>query len=166
MKKVAFALAGMSILALAIYSYFKNQAKKLLDYDWKISAIRVKKFSLNELFLDVTFLFISKADLEAKIERLYLDLYLEDKNVGYIQEDKPFIIPARGSASVPLSISINPQYVFKNIIDISLGVGAKKDVKFKLRGFAKIKSGFITTTIPIEYETTIKEYLGVLPPKK
>lgn len=166
MRKALLAIAGLSVLGVGVYAYFKYQAKKLLDFTWKIQSFNIKKLTLNELLIDVTFLFTSKADLEAQINRIYLDLYLENVNVGYVQEVKSFIIPARGSSSVPITISVNPQRVFKNLIDISLGIGQKKDVKFKMKGFATIKSGFVSTTVPIDYETTIKEYLGLLPPKK
>jgi tRNA A-37 threonylcarbamoyl transferase component Bud32 len=53
---------------------------------------------------------------------------------------------------------------FKNIIDFTLNIGKNKDVRFKMDGFASIKSGFISTTLPIKYETTLKEYLKGLTP--
>ena len=161
MKKVLFILGGLGVLGYGLYRYFKTQADILKDFTWKISGFRIRKLTRDELNIDVTFLFTSQADLEAKVNRLYLDLYLQGVNVGFISQDKGFVIPARGSSSIPLNISINPQYVLKNIIGITLGIGQIKDVKFKMDGFANIKSGFISTTLPIKYETTIKEYMGI-----
>jgi len=151
---------------LGLYTYFKTQTKKLLEFDWKVSGIRVTNFSLNELAIDITFLFTSKADIEAKINRIYLDLYLQGKNVGYVSEVKPFILPARGSANIPVHVSVSPQDILRNIIDLTLGVGKQKDVMFKLKGFANVSSGFISTTLPIEYETSLKQYLSSITPIK
>lgn len=164
MKKVLLAVGGLSLLGFGLYKYFKTQADLLSKFSWKIQGFKIRKFSFQELAIDVTFLFTSVADLEAKVQKLYLDLYLEGKNVGYIMEEKEFIIPAKGSSSIPIFVSINPQAIFKNIIDFTLNIGKNKDVRFKMDGFASIKSGFISTTLPIKYETTLKEYLKGLTP--
>jgi LEA14-like dessication related protein len=166
MKKALLILGGLGVLGFGLYKYFTYQVKKLLDFEWKISGFKVNKFSLAELNLVVTIKFTSKADVEAKVEKLYFDLYLMNVRVGYVSEDKSFIIPSRGTTDIPLNISINPQIIFKNIIDVTSGIGKNKDVMFKFDGFAKIKSGIVSTTLPITYETSIKEYLGYITPKK
>ena len=164
MKKTYLAISGISILALAFYGYYKYQLKKLQDFEWKIKSFNLRKFSLNELLLDVTFLFTNKSDVEATIKKVYIDLYVQGINVGYIQEVKGFVLPARGTSSVPLTFSVNPQAIFKNVISIISGAGANKDLQFTLKGYANIKSGFVSTTIPIDYTTTVKEYLGIIKP--
>jgi len=164
MKKILLAVSGLSLLGFGLYKYFKTQADLLSKFSWKIQGFKIRKFSFEELAIDVTFLFTSVADLEAKVQKLYLDLYLEGKNVGYIMDEKEFIIPAHGSSSIPIFISINPQAIFKNIIDFALNVTKNKDVKFKIDGFASIKSSFVKTTLPIKYEKSLKEYLkGITP---
>lgn len=163
MKKALLYLGGISVLGYGLYKYFKTQSEILMNYDFKILGITVKKITLANLSMDLKIRFISKSDIEAKVNNIYLDLYLEDKNVGYIKEENPFIIPANGSSDITLFISINPQYVLKNITDILLGVGKSRDIKFKVDGFASIKSGFFKATLPIKYETSLKEYLKVIP---
>lgn len=165
MRKILLIAGGLGLLGYGVYRYFKRQAEILSQFSWKIVSFKIKKFSLTEMSLDVVFMFTSQADIEATINKMYFDLFLEDVNVGFVKEEKSFIIPAKGSTTIPLIVSINPQYVLKNLINVSLGVAKKKDVKFKMSGYVNIKSGFISTTIPVEYETTIKEYLGLIPTK-
>lgn len=160
MKKTLLVIGGLSLLGYGLYRYLKQQAFLLSKYTWKVSRIDNVKFNINELSMDITFLFSSTADIEAKINRLYLDIFLNDKNVGYVTETKVFIIPARGQSLVPIRISVNPKSVLQNIIGFGLGVAKDKDIKFKFDGFADIKSGFVKTTLPIKYESTIKEYLA------
>jgi LEA14-like dessication related protein len=166
MKKALLIIGGLGVLGFGLYKYFTYQAKKLLDFDWSLSGIKINKFSLTELNLVLTIRLTSKADIEAKVEKLYLDLYLMGVRVGYVNEDKPFVIPSRGSSDIPLNISISPQIIFKNIIDVTSGIGKNKDVMFKFDGFANIKSGFVSTTLPIKYETSIKKYLANITPNK
>jgi hypothetical protein len=166
MKKTLLILGGLGVLGFGLYKYYKYQFKKLMDFEWAFSGIKIKKFSLSELNLVLTIRFTNKADVEAKVEKLYLDLFLMGVKVGYLAEDRPFILPARGTTDIPLDISINPQIIFKNIIDVTSGIGKNKDVMFKFDGFANIKSGFVSTTLPIKYETSIKQYLGYITPTK
>jgi LEA14-like dessication related protein len=165
MKKALLIIGGLGLLGFGLYKYFKKQVDLISQFTWKIVSVKNVKISLSEFSMDITFLFTSIADLEAKIEKLYLDLYLQNTNVGFISDDRGFVIPAKGTSLVPLHISINPQSIFKNLIDVTLGVGREKDVRFKFSGFAKIKSGFLSTTLPIKYETSIREYLKGITPK-
>jgi hypothetical protein len=163
MKKALLFIAGLGVLSTGVYLYFKKQMDLISKFTWKISSFKVNKISLTNLDINLNIRFTSVADLEAKVNRVYLDLFLEGKNVGYVTQTESFIIPAHGSSDVPINISINPQSILKNITDIVLGVTKDKDVKFKVKGFADVKSGFFSTTLPIEYETSIKEYLKKVP---
>jgi LEA14-like dessication related protein len=165
MKKGLLILGGIGLLGFGLWRYFKKQAEILKDFTWKISGFAIRSFTLNELSIDVTFLFSSSADIEATINRMYLDLYLDGKNVGFVSETKSFIIPAHGSTNIPLHLSVNPQSIFKNIIDVTLGVYKSKDLRFRLKGFVNLKSGILSTTIPVDYETSIQEYLKGIQPK-
>jgi hypothetical protein len=165
MKKALLILGSVGLLGYGLYRYFKTQADILKNFTWKISGFKIIRFNANELAIDLTFLFSSSADLEATINKLYLDLYLDGKNVGFITESKKFIIPAHGSTNIPLHISVSPQIIFKNLIDLTLGAYKNKDLRFKLSGYVNVKSGILSTTIPVEYETSIKEYLRGIQPK-
>jgi len=165
MKKALLILGSLGLLGYGIYRYFSTQADILKNFTWKISGFKIIRFNLKELAIDVTFLFSSSADIEATINKLYLDLYLDGKNVGFITESKKFIIPAKGSTNIPLHISVNPQVIFKNIIDVTLGAFKNKDLRFRLNGYVNVKSGILSTTIPVDYETSIKEYLSGIQPK-
>jgi hypothetical protein len=159
MKKALLLLAGLGVLSTGFYLYFKKQMDLISKFTWKISGFKINKISFSNLDINLNIKFTSVADLEAKINRVYLDLFLEGKNVGYVTETKAFIIAAKGTTDVPINISINPQYIFKNITDIILGVAKDKDINFKIKGFAEVKSGFFGATIPIKFETSLKEYL-------
>ena len=82
----------------------------------------------------------------------------------YVSEEKSFVIPAKGSSTIPLFISLNPKSIINNLIELSLGVGKNRDIKLTLSGYAKVESGFFKTTLPIKYETSVKEYLAYLKP--
>jgi len=163
MKKLLLALGGLGLLGTGLYLYLKKQSDLLSQFDYKIAGVKIKRITLVELSFDVILLFTNKSAIEAKVNRIYVDLFLEGKNVGYVTQSASFIIPANGSSNIPLSVSINPQSVLLNITDILLGTASKKDMNFSMKGFANIKSGFVSITMPIEYQTSLKEYLKGVP---
>jgi hypothetical protein len=87
MKKALLIIGGLSVLGFGIYKYFKTQADLLLQFTWDFKGFKIKKFSLSEIALDLSIVFRSKANIEAKITKLYLDAFLDGKNVGYVSED-------------------------------------------------------------------------------
>jgi LEA14-like dessication related protein len=159
MKKALLLFGGLGLLGYGLYRYFKTQAELLQQFDWKISGFKIINVTLNELSLNINFLFTSKADIEATIEKMYFDLFLEGTNVGFVTENKSFILPAHGSTTIPVHVSINPQSVFKNVIDLAVAISKKLDFKFKLKGYVSVKSGLIHTTLPVEYEASLKQFM-------
>jgi len=157
MKKALLIFGGLSLLGYGLYRYFKTQTEKLLDFEWKISSIKVLESSLSKVVLQVNFIFTSDSDIEAEIKKIYLDGYVQGKRVGSIIETKSFIIPAHGSSNVPLLITLDLTSVISNIASILLETIKEKDVAIKLVGNAEIKSGFVDTVLPIEYESTVKK---------
>lgn len=157
MKKAIIIISGLGLLGYGFYKYISNQKKLLSEFDWKISGFKIIRFSLTELLVDVEFLFTSKSNVEAEVNKLYLDLFLNGQNVGYVEENKSFIIPAKGSSKIPIRLSVNPQLIAKNLVDVILGSLSKKDVIFSLKGYVGIKSGFVKTTLPLEYQKSIKD---------
>jgi hypothetical protein len=161
MKKALLWVGGLSVLGYGLYRYFKYQLNQLLKYTWKLETVKNIKFGKDNISWNFSILFTSQSDIEAEIEKLYLDLYLGGANVGFVEQQKGFIIPARGSSSIPLFTSINPKAILGNAINFALEFSRYKDMKFTIDGYAKIKSGFLRTTLPIKYETTVREYFGL-----
>jgi LEA14-like dessication related protein len=161
MKKTLLYLAGFGLLGGALYMYFKKQAELLLQYKVDIVGVKFGKITANSVDMIISVKFTSIADLEAKVNKMYLDVAVEGANVGYVTNDKTFIIPAKGFSYIDLNITFNPKLILGNVVDIALGVKKNKDINVDLNGFANVSSGLLSTTIPIKYHTTIKEYFGI-----
>jgi LEA14-like dessication related protein len=161
MKKALLYLGGFGLLGGALYMYFKKQADLLLQYKVDIVGVKFGKVTANSVDMVISVKFTSIADLEAKVNKMYLDVAVEGANVGYVTNDKTFIIPAKGFSYIDLNITFNPKLILGNVVDIVIGVKKNKDINVDLNGFANVSSGILSTTIPIKYHTTIKQYFGI-----
>jgi len=158
-KKTLLYVGGISILAYAIYRYIKVQTGLLQDFTYKIIGFQIQKFNKDQLSFTVKIRFTNKSSIEATVNKLYTDVFLDGKNIGYITEVRQFIIPAKGSSDIDLYFQIQPKDILVNAVDLLLGLAKNKDFILSLRGTAKVSSGFITTTIPVVYDTSLKQYL-------
>lgn len=152
-------IGGIVGVGYAIYRYFKKQIGLITNYDYKIIGVRIKKLTKNEVVFDIKTRFFNKSKIEATINKIYLNVLVEGYDVGYITENKPFIIPSEGSSDIDLQISANPQFVLKNALGILLGGVKRKDLKFTIDGYANIKSGFISTTLPVKFSDIVSAYI-------
>jgi hypothetical protein len=149
-------LGGLGAFVYAFYAYANRQAKLLEDFTWKLMGVNFDSYSLQAVKGKVEILFTSKSDVEVQIQKFVMTFYFNGAEVGYIEDTTPFIIPARGTAPINFSFTLNPQLVFGNITNIINYALQKEDASVSLRGFASIKSGFVSATLPITYDSTIK----------
>lgn len=153
-------LSGVALFGFALYNYARRQAMLLENYTYKIVDFNLSTFDLKKIKGTISVMFGSQADIEVVVEQFYLDFYFNGKKVGYIEDTTPFVIPAKGSTVIPFNFTLNPQLVIGNAVDIvSYGL-RQKDAAISVRGYGKLKSGFVKATLPISYDTTIKEILA------
>jgi hypothetical protein len=160
MKKLLLYGAGLGVLGFAVYRYFILQQQLLNKFSYRVVAFNFAKITLEEMTVSLRIKFISDADLEAKIESVFLDVYVEGNPVGYISNDNPFVVPAHGSSYIDLTFSFSPKLILRNVLNVALAGFGTKDIKFSVDGYAKVKSGWLSTTLPVKYSTSLKEKLA------
>lgn len=158
LKNIAI-VGGVGAIIFAIYSFYKRQFNLLRQYEYKIIGVKIKKIAVNEVVFDIKYRFFNKSKIEAVVNKIFLKVMVEGVEVGYITENKSFIIPAQGSSDIELQVIGNPKLLLKNILNISLGGFKRKDLNFTMDGYANIRSGFVSTTLPIKYSDVVSAYL-------
>jgi LEA14-like dessication related protein len=161
MKKSLLYIGGVGLLGGLLIWYFKKQANLLLQYKVDIVGVKFNTISTKNVNMVISCKLTNMSDIEVQVNKMYMDVAIEGKNAGYVINEKVFAIPARGHNYIDLNIAFNPKLILTNILGIGLGVAQNKDVKIDFNGYANIKSGFLSTTLPIKYSTTIREYFNL-----
>ena len=157
--KTVLIVGGVGAVLYAIYRFYMKQIGLLENYDYKIIGAKIKKISGNQLQFDTKVRFFNKSKIEVDINKIYLDIYLEDTLTGFVVENQPFVIAANGSSDIDLQMTFNPQTVLKSLASILLSGIRQKDLNFTMKGYANIRSGIISTTLPITYSDKVSAYL-------
>lgn len=150
---------GVAAFGFALYTYAKKQASLLQNYQYKIQDFTIDTFDLKKIKGKISVFFASESDIEVVVQQFYLDFYFNGKKVGYLEDTTEFVIPAKGSTVIPFNYTLNPQLVFTNVGDIVAYTFRQKDASISVQGYVKLKSGFVRATLPILYNTTVKEIL-------
>jgi LEA14-like dessication related protein len=154
-------IGGIALFGYAIYRYVKVQADLLSNFSWQIMDFGLQQIDEQIIKGTLSVLFKSEADLEVVVKSFIVNFYLNGVPIGYIEDTKEFIVPSHNQTIIPFAYTLDPQILMSHIVGIvsqSINTG---DEVFEVKGFAKVKSGFITVSLPVEYRTTLKEVMSI-----
>lgn len=149
---------GLGIIGFGLYRYFKRQYDLLTDFEWKVISLNFDQVNPNLLKGKIVFRFTNKSDIEITISKFYMDLYLNNKYIGWIEDKSEFVIPAKGFSDIPIGFSVNPQLIISNVLDIISLSTKLKDAIFSFDGAATVRSGFVSTSIKLKCDCSVKNY--------
>ena len=153
-------LGGLGLISYSVYNFYIKQLVLLKQFTFKVTGFTIGTLTETLINGNIKFNFCSVSDIEVLVEAFYLDFYVEDKKVGYIDDTSGatgMLIPAKSCNELGFDFSLNPQLMFGNIADIALLVLKQKDVLVTLQGSVKVKSGFIQSTIPLSFTCSIQK---------
>lgn len=154
--RTSIILGGVVLIGGTIYAYFKRQYDLLTDFEWKVINLKFDTISLTLLKGKILYRFTNKSDIEITISNFYLDMYLNNTYIGYLEDTRVFVIPARGYNDIEFGFSLNPQLVIKNAVDI-ISFGTRlKDATFSFTGAITARSGFVKASVPIDCDCSVK----------
>lgn len=157
--KSLLVLSGIGIIGIAIYRYYRKQADLLQNYTYRVIGLKVVSITTENLIFDVTTRITNNSNVSATITEIYLDAYVNGQNVANINEVKDIFVKANGSSDFTFRLNISPKLVFGNIVNIVTLSTNTKDLFLNLDGYVKIKSGFLSVSLPFEYQNNIKSLI-------
>lgn len=149
-------LGGLGLIGFAIYSYFKKQYDLITDFEWKVMDLSFDSVTPNLVKGKLTFRFLNKSDIEITISNFYLDMYLNNEYIGWLEDTKEFVIPARGYNDIEFGFSINPQLILKSAVDILTLATRFKDAIFSFDGSVTARSGFVRASVKMNCDCSVK----------
>ena len=157
--KALLVASGVGIIGYAIYRYYKKQVDLLQNYTYKVVGIQLVSITTENISLDVTTKITNNSNVSATISEIYLDAYVNGQKVANINEVKDIFVKANGDSNFVFRVAISPKLVLGNIVNIVTLSASTKDLILNLNGYIKIKSGFLSVSLPFEYQNNIKSLI-------
>ena len=142
-----------------LYRYFKKQQKLLDEYTAKPIAFSIVKWTNDEAIVNFTIRLTNKSDLEATINKIYSDVYLNEIYVGQVNDTNSNIVPARGISDIKASFTFSPKVILANIVDLALGSLQLRNMNYRLKGYVIAKSNIIQVSVPFEDKGKLSDLL-------
>lgn len=157
--KTISVFAGLGLIGYAIYRYYLKQIDFIKDITYQVTGLKIREFKKNNISLDITALIFNASNVEAVVTQMYLDVFINGIKVGNVNEIKDISIKPKQSTTIQFNFSFDPQLIAKNIVDLVTLSVAAKDIVIDIKGYIRVKSGFLSTPLPFEYRNNLKSYL-------
>lgn len=157
--KTISVIAGLGLIGYALYRYYLKQIDFIKDITYQVTGVRVREFKKTKVSLDISALIFNASNVEAVVTQMYLDVFINGIKVGNVNEIKDITILPKQSTSIQFNFSFDPQLIAKNIVDLVTLSVAAKDIVIDIKGYIRVKSGFLSTPLPFEYRNNLKSYL-------
>lgn len=157
--KPILAVTGLGVIGYALYRYYLKQLDFLKDIQYKITGVRIVNVQKGDVTLEIIMDVYNASNVDATISEIFLDVTMNGIKVGSINESQEFSIKSTSTTQVRYNFTFNPSLIIKNIVNIAALTLSLKDINFVADGYLKVRSGFISTTIPFTYQNTLKNLL-------
>ena len=118
-----------------------------------VRGVTVEALS-NEPLLKANVVFFNPNDVKGKLKKIELDIFVEDKRAGHVDQKLSLQIPANGEFTVPIEVNLNlKEQGFLNTLFSILGA-KKMDVRFV--GSIRINYKGIPVNVPVDYKSEIR----------
>ncbi len=146
-------------ISYAAYRYLKKEKNLVEDYKAELIAIAFVSMTKDEWIIKFIVRLTNKSDIEATLKEAYADIYLNDTNIGYVINDEPIIIPAKGPGDIKLQVTVAPKILLKNAVDILTMSATLKDIGYRMKGYIKIQSGFVPVEVPFDESGKLSDFI-------
>ncbi len=164
MKRVGliFGLGGAAIIGLGLVYHFKNQISKLKGMCYKIKSFKIVSLKLDKFQFYLNTLVKNDSDVHFDIVNYDFDVLLVGKHISHISSNKVERVSAKSVSELQLLVDFSPKEKFDTADALRLaqyGLTDQEKFVITLVGKIKIKSSFITKTVPVEMTFNLKEIL-------
>jgi LEA14-like dessication related protein len=152
------------VLVMASISYAYYQYKQAMKYCYKVTKLKIKKFTKDRIILDLNLLIKNVAQVGTKVLGYKIDIIINGKYVGSAQSDQNFKVSGDAISTIPVTVDINPKKGFNTSELASLVswyITDKTKIILTFKGWIKAPLPIfqIPVRVPVEITYNLKEYL-------
>jgi LEA14-like dessication related protein len=159
-RSTAILLFVVGIGAIGVYYYYNQQVAALRNLTYKLIGFSIGDLSQPIVQANLIFRIYSSSTIDAQVNGLNLDVYINGARLGNIQNTTSFIIPANGYSDVPLTVTFSPAVLASDAVSVLTTYLTSSDMLIALNGYVSVKSAFLNVSVPVNYSTTLKEVLS------
>lgn len=152
--------AGTGAGVFFVYKYYSNQVDGFKKMTYKLKSFQLGNYTAEQATVNMVLQIYNPTTFDAEVKDLYLDIKVNGQKLGYVQDNMPFTVLAKGySPDINLNLTFSPKLLLGDIADLALAYLGSKDFTINLNGFIRVKSAFISLSVPFDYTTSLKQIM-------
>ncbi len=149
-------VGGLGVIGFALYRYYKKQVSILEELQYQVVTFKPVELKPSRLSFDITVKVFNPSNIQVRITEMLLDVYLNGTPMGKVNENKAIDLNPGQTTLVTFNFAIDASSVGKNLVDLITKTIATRKLVVDLKGFIRARSAFISTSMPFDYQTTVK----------
>ena len=157
MKKLTplFVISGIAVIGYALYRYYLKQIDFIKDITYQVTGVNILSADASRVSLEILARIYNASNVAAVVEQMFLEVYFNGVKVGEVNEIKDIPIEPMQSSNISFVFNFNPRLLGQNILNLLTLTIAAKDIILDVRGYVKVRSGVLKSTIPFEYKNNL-----------
>lgn len=149
MKKIIsiFSVLAMVVLIIACSKPEKPEFRTVKD-------LKVGKITMSEIEVTGVAVMYNPNNVSLNVDNIDLDVFVDEKQVGKIQQTNLTEVPAKSEFNLPLSIKFPPSKIANSLLDAA-SILTKSEYKVKYKGKVTVKVLGIGIDVPLEKEEIV-----------
>lgn len=142
-------IVSLMILSAALFSCQKPDQDIVLR---KVQDVVVDASS--DPLLKANAVFFNPNNVRGKIKKIQVDIFVNGKKAGSVDQDFKLLIPAKSEFTVPLEVKLAVKEL--GFFDTVLGMLGGKKFEVRYAGFLKLNYRGIPIKVPVDYKDDVK----------
>ena len=93
-------------------------------------------------------------NVKIKLRKIKIDVYIDGKKSGTVDQEPKLIIPAAAEFKVPLEVKLNMKEL--GLLDAIFGIIGGKKMKVRYKGSISVTYKGLPIRIPVDYESEVR----------
>ena len=93
-------------------------------------------------------------NIKIKLRKIKIDVYIDGKKSGTVDQEPKLIIPAAAEFKVPLEVKLNMKEL--GLLDAIFGIIGGKKMKVRYKGSISVTYKGLPIRIPVDYESEVR----------
>lgn len=125
------------------------------DQDIELKRIKdVVVDATTDPLLKANAVFFNPNNVRGKIKKIKVDIYVNGKKAGSVDQDLKLIVPSRAEFTVPIEVKLAIKEL--GFMDTVLGMLGGKKFEVRYEGFLKLSYRGIPIKVPVDYKDEVK----------
>jgi len=143
-----------NILLLVLASAFLFQCQKP-DQDIVLKQVRdVVVDATSEPTLKANAIFYNPNKMKGRIKKIKVDIYVNGKKAGNVDQDFKLVVPAQAEFTVPIEVKLAIKQL--GFMDTVFGLIGGKKFEVRYEGFLKLSYHGIPIKVPVDYKDDVR----------